>query len=76
MSKEKIDIVKIDKMLKEDQRIRECKESYFTKEEFMAFLNNTNFKYVQKCYMELITGFRYIAKEDRINSLYKTIDIS
>ncbi len=51
-------------------------ESYFTKEEFINFLNNTDFKYIKKAYLELITGFRYFSDEDIVKELYKTIDMS
>ena len=72
----KIEMNSIKKDLKETKRLKECSESYFTKEEFMNFLNNTDFKYIKKCYLELITGFRYFVDEDSIKELYKTIDIS
>lgn len=71
----KVNMESIEKSIKEAKRLNESSESYFTKEEFMNLLNNTNFKYIKKAYLELITGFKYNADEDYIKELYKTIDI-
>lgn len=66
---------KVENNIKEIKSLNECSESYFTKEEFMNLLNNTDFKYIKKAYLELITGLIYNADEDYIKELYKTIDI-
>ena len=64
------------KRVDKELRLNENRRSYFTKQEIIEFLNKTDFKYVKKAYLELITGLLYDSEKDIIKECYKTVDLS
>lgn len=57
------------------ERLKATEYSYMTKEELLTILEKIDFIAVERCNVELITGYIYDASEDKITTRTKTINI-
>ena len=57
------------------ERLKTPENSYMSKEELLTILEKIDFIAVERCNVELITGFIYDASEDKITTRTKTINI-
>ena len=57
------------------ERLKVAENSYMTKEELLTILEKIDFIAVERCSVELITGYIYDASEDEITTRTKSINI-